>query len=267
MGRIYEALYGQQAPAETGPSVADAGSLGHSGLGAGNLPPGSLPPGYEQALFTALEGDFKQHKVWSRQLRKTAIALDELAPQQPGLGSLVMLSGAASHAGTTTVAKNLSHTVSLVRPRSRTLLLDFNPRNRDKNRALTADLMRALSFWSAEQLLANLPAGDVLLVDVGLDDEACKSLGVDDALQQFIDLARAHFDTLFFDTPEFNRYPVCDSLGRIADGVVLVVPCQRARIPALNASQTDMEQLGINLLGVILNYRQYPLPRWLMRFI
>jgi len=250
MGSIYEALYGQAADEQ----VEDAEYI---------ISEPAVDEKVSDRLFQELGDDFKQDKRWSRELKKTAVVLSGMDSPDAEKAKVVMLSGSERKAGTTTVARNLSKILTAINPKARILLMDFNP-----SKGGGADsLSLSLEDGSPSSFLERIPEGDVLLVNAGFDTDTCKEVGLSLEIQEFIELAQDYFDTIIFDTPAFNRYPICDPLARCADCVVLVVPCLKARLPALNALQSDMEQLGINLLGMVLNYRRYPLPAWLLRFL
>ena len=71
---------------------------------------------------------------------------------------------------------------------------------------------------------------------------------------------------IIIDAPPFFAAPETFSLAKASDGVVLILRAGVSRHPAVNALVSDLDQLGIPVLGTVLNYRQYPIPQWLLRF-
>ena len=219
-------------------------------------------------LFKVLDDDYPKNRAWSRELKKTAVTMDQLLESHSDNGKIIMITGAATDEGKPVVPKNLGTVLSAIYHSAKILIMDFNPIERSDDESEFVDTLReATSLTQASELLEAVPDVDVITVDVGMDIESCRELNFSVDLQNFIEDARNHFDIILFDTPPYNQFPVCDRLGRIADGVALVVPCSNARIPSLDAIKVDMEQLGINLMGVILNHREHPLPLWLMRLL
>jgi hypothetical protein len=48
---------------------------------------------------------------------------------------------------------------------------------------------------------------------------------------------------------------------------VLVLKSGESRYPALNGLVSDLDALGIKVIGTVLNFRQYPIPRWILKYI
>ena len=86
-------------------------------------------------------------------------------------------------------------------------------------------------------------------------------------LKQFMQTAKEIYEFVFADFPPFSRTPECYSVAKLCDGVVFVLRAGEVRYPALNAQVFDLEQLGIKVLGTVLNFRRFPIPRWLLKFI
>ncbi len=248
MGRIYDAMYGREESTDL--------------VAVDNV---WVPePTYTvDTLFWPLEDHFVPVKSWSRQLKKTSIAISDLLQHKQDDHYCVMITGFVDNSDTSEVAKNLASTMNMMEDHTRVLVMEFSASSQPSD----SSLLRQLSHTSADHLLSVSPPPGVYSVDVGLSLQDVKGVGLPAGLKDFITHAKKHFDRVVLDAPTFGKHSVCDALGRVADGAVVVVPCSRTRLPALRAVQTDMEHLGINLLGVVLNQRQYPLPKWLLRFI
>ena len=76
---------------------------------------------------------------------------------------------------------------------------------------------------------------------------------------------REEFDHVLVDTPPMNRYPDALLLGRLADGVVLVVDSNSTRRESARVAKENLESAKISILGAVLNRRTYPIPEALYR--
>lgn len=85
--------------------------------------------------------------------------------------------------------------------------------------------------------------------------------------REFINAARLKHRAIVIDAPPFFAAPETFSLAKASDGVVIVLRAGLSRYSAVNALIADLEQLGIYVLGTVLNYRQYPIPKMLLKFM
>ena len=85
--------------------------------------------------------------------------------------------------------------------------------------------------------------------------------------RDLMDEARKAYDIIIVDSPPFAAAPETYSLAKAGGGVVLILRCGEVRYSAVNALVADLEQLGISIVGVVLNYRQYPIPKWLLKIL
>ncbi len=250
MGRIYQALYGRGGGDGEGTNGTDSTQQ-------------IAEPVLQDGFFQALDPGQSLHKRWGRQLRKTAVAIESLLQVDKEKGYIVMLTGCVERAGTSAVVENLACTMSLTGQVARVLIVDCNL----YRQPASDSLLNYLDSYDAASLLAAPIVDGVYRVEAGISELQGREMGLPMGLQNFLTQARSHFDCILIDAPTFGQTPLSDALGKSADGVVLVVPCSRVRLPALHAMQADMEHLGVEFLGVLLNQRQYPLPKWLLRFI
>jgi Mrp family chromosome partitioning ATPase len=132
--------------------------------------------------------------------------------------------------------------------------------------AMTLD-RAMMEGYSVDDVLSGCDSEGIFRMLVSSSDEQGRSAMISHQLREFISQAREHFDWVLLDMPKQGSTPLADSLGRVVDGVAIVANTGGTRVPAINAVEEDMEQLGINLLGVILNFRKYPIPSWLLRFL
>lgn len=82
-----------------------------------------------------------------------------------------------------------------------------------------------------------------------------------DRLQAF----RSEFDYTLIDCPALKESYEAAMLAPIADGLVLVVEADRTRRDQIRRAQQAIGMSNGNLLGLVLNKRQYLVPNWLYR--
>jgi Mrp family chromosome partitioning ATPase len=79
--------------------------------------------------------------------------------------------------------------------------------------------------------------------------------------------ARQLFAIILIDVPPFNRCAESYLLASESDGVVFVLKSGEVRKPAVAALRSELQRMGINVIGSILTFRRYPLPQWLIRLL
>ena len=86
-----------------------------------------------------------------------------------------------------------------------------------------------------------------------------------DRFRERIEELRKDFSYVLIDAPPVNAYSDTTLLGRMADGLVMVVEANRTRRElTLNAKET-LEAAGVRLFGIVLNKRTFPIPGALYR--
>jgi Mrp family chromosome partitioning ATPase len=87
------------------------------------------------------------------------------------------------------------------------------------------------------------------------------------AFDDFLTRARERFDHVVVDAPPLQSHPESLLLCRKSDSVVLVVRAGRTRHQTAAWARQQIENVGGNLAGVVLNRRRYYIPRWLYRML
>jgi len=75
------------------------------------------------------------------------------------------------------------------------------------------------------------------------------------------------FDYVIVDAPAASLYADAAFLGRLVDGVVLVVEAGATRRHTAQKAKHDLESAGAAVLGVVLNKRTYPIPESIYRVL
>ena len=68
------------------------------------------------------------------------------------------------------------------------------------------------------------------------------------------------FDYVLVLCPPPSAYPEAQILGRLADGMVLVVEANSTPRNTAVQLKAELEEAGVRLLGTVLNNRTFPIP-------
>ncbi|MBZ5705168.1 MAG: CpsD/CapB family tyrosine-protein kinase [Acidobacteriia bacterium] len=74
---------------------------------------------------------------------------------------------------------------------------------------------------------------------------------------------RAEFDYVLIDTPPTNLYADAITLGRLSDGMILVLQSNATKREAAMKAKESCEIAQVRLLGAVLNKRTFPIPQQL----
>ncbi len=72
---------------------------------------------------------------------------------------------------------------------------------------------------------------------------------------------RAEFDIVIVDAPPLAHYADAIALGRLSDGVVLVIEAESTRKESALAAVESLRSSEVKVLGAVLNKRVYPIPQ------
>jgi len=258
MGKIFEAMYGAD-----GESVENDNGASNQQVVEERVE--NSVRRYPDNLILPLGRTFDGNAKWRRDMRKVTINLMVQADPEEVGGKSVMFSGMSRGVGTTTVASQVAKILAAEYPRHRVLILDVRDSGSSAD-AMTLDRAMMEGF-RAEDILEGCEGEGIFRMLVSSSDDQGRSAMISHHVREFIAKAREEFDWVLLDMPQQGSTPLADSLGRIVDGVAIVANTGVTRVPAINAVEEDMEQLGIKLLGVILNFRKYPIPSWLLKFL
>lgn len=88
-----------------------------------------------------------------------------------------------------------------------------------------------------------------------------------EALRARITELRSDFDYVLIDTPPANLYADCLTIGRLADGTILVLQSNASRRESALKAKESFENAHVRLLGAVLNKRTYPIPQNLYNWL
>lgn len=86
-----------------------------------------------------------------------------------------------------------------------------------------------------------------------------------DVLSRRLDQLRATFDFAVIQAPAAGCNGIASLLGRLADGVILVIEAHQTRRIAARKTLLDLKAADARLLGIVLRGRTFPIPEKLYR--
>lgn len=93
--------------------------------------------------------------------------------------------------------------------------------------------------------------------------QADLALASSDKLQALITQLKVHYDLILMPSAGVMQSGAALGLGKLADGVVIVVEAEKTRAPVVQQVLQQMVDAGVTVLGAILNKRNYYIPGWL----
>lgn len=201
---------------------------------------------------------------WSLEVQKIVFHLrpDMSNPDAP---RNIVFSGVQRGPGVSTICYLVAHHLATEGYQNRVLYVNFNPA------AMAPVMQNADATFQIGQELSESEVcifDDSTLTTVAIRSENKQAVSIASGwLYEFIAHAKTQFDWILVDAPPFFASPETYSVARACDGVVLVLKSGETRYPALKALVADLNSLGIPIMGTVLNFRQYPLPKWLLRYV
>lgn len=185
-----------------------------------------------------------------------------LLPMQGGERPRVLvISSVSPGEGKTTVASNMA--IALAGAAGRVLLIDGDRRRGRLHRVFGCANDQGLSELLLQQSMGNSPVPDGYLVttmvpNLFLLPSGRATLHTSDPfystrMEGLIDHFRSKFDSVIIDTAPLLHLPDARILGRLTDGVVLVLRAARVRRESVAAAEQRLHQDGVPVLGTVLN--------------
>lgn len=224
--------------------------------------PAKTPPGRSAVKLRSPPPLPSLPSRWVLEIQKIVFHLAESAPADVECPT-ILFSGVQRKVGTTTVSYIAAHQLAVEYGDLKVLYIDCR-----LDTAGVEDSDKYVTIIKVGDPIdpAWFDAGTSTLrrISVRLGDG--RSAAVARWFREFIGTARQTHRAIIIDAPPFFAAPETFSLAKASDGVVLILRAGVSRHPAVNALVSDLDQLGIPVLGTVLNYRQYPIPQWLLRF-
>ena len=78
--------------------------------------------------------------------------------------------------------------------------------------------------------------------------------------KSFLDLVKTEFEFIFLDIPPLLHYAEGITLSKLCDGVILIVRAGQTRLEVVEEAKRLLKKANVNLLGAILNRREFYIP-------
>jgi Mrp family chromosome partitioning ATPase len=86
-------------------------------------------------------------------------------------------------------------------------------------------------------------------------------------ISSFFNDLRNHFDYILIDSAPMNKSQESLTVTRSVDGVILVVEAESTRYQVVEKTVDLIRKNDANILGVVLNKRRYPIPKFIYRWL
>ena len=184
-------------------------------------------------------------------------------------GKTVMVCSSDNGEGASTIACGLALAGSLPCGADRVALVDFNLRSPDLHNILSLDR----SLGVGQVLLEGMdPQIVVQNVKEGLDVFATGVLGGKgpdifrgDSMSRFMEYLTGKYDQVIVDVASVNHYPDAQVLAGTIKDVIVVAHSEYTPREAVAQARKRLEAGGGRVVGIVLNMRTYPIPRFLYR--
>jgi Mrp family chromosome partitioning ATPase len=102
--------------------------------------------------------------------------------------------------------------------------------------------------------------GKLWVMPAGLHTTNVHALLTSESLQARIAELRSEFDNVLVDAPAINPYADACALGKLSDGMILVLQSNATRRESARKAKEMIELAQVRLLGAVLNKRTFPIP-------
>lgn len=205
-------------------------------------------------------GTFEDNK-WVRALNKIVSTMMNDYREKGGAFVFV---GATAKVGASTVSYWASRLLASFDSEQKTLYISLLEKNKSSQLDIIDELIE--KKYTVQDLVDSLGEANFNHLTLNIDKTHWHAPITPRIIARIAKIAKEKYRWIVVDAPPMVEVPGIYALGSEVDGTVLVARAQTTRIPTLNAISKDLDECGANLLGVVLNRRVFPLPRFLMKF-
>ncbi len=181
----------------------------------------------------------------------------------PDAPRAVVFSGVAHGDGASWITANAAMTLAAQTTAS-ICVVDANLRTPSLHRFFQVEnrvgLVDAITQPGPVKSFAQQISGSNLWVLTSGSQESAAALNSEMLRARIADL-RAEFDYVLIDAPPANLYADAITLGRLSDGIILVLQSNSTRREAALKAKEGCENANVRLLGAVLNKRTFPIPQ------
>ncbi|MCL4250839.1 MAG: polysaccharide biosynthesis tyrosine autokinase [Anaerolineae bacterium] len=221
---------------------------------------GRIPPIRRKYRKDVFGGDARAAEAF-RRLRTNLINLANLngstGDSGPHQGKLILLASAIPGDGKSTIAANLAR--SLARNQQSVVLVDADMRRPTQHTIFgisnDGDSLSnvLLEKSSIDEATEGVGMQNLKLVPAGVSTFNSTELLASQKMAALTNHLLEHFDVVIFDGPAILAAPDSVALAALVDGVILVVDPKRTSQKIVDMAREELDQVGANVLGVVLN--------------
>ncbi|BAZ46071.1 lipopolysaccharide biosynthesis protein [Chondrocystis sp. NIES-4102] len=167
----------------------------------------------------------------------------------------IVVTSSTPQEGKSTISANLA--ASMAQVGNKVLLVDANLHNPSQARIWDTQNHRGLSNVIYEQLDPRMVIEEVMpnldLLTSGTLGSSPATLLDSQRMRMLMDYWSERYDFVIFDTPSLDLTADAPIMGRIADGVLLVVKPGNIERSQATFTKEVLEQSGLNMLGIVFN--------------
>lgn len=118
---------------------------------------------------------------------------------------------------------------------------------------------------SLDTVLQSLLNLDLRLIAIGDKGKVAWIPSDTERLRPLLESLKAQFEFVFLDIPPLLHYAEGTALCKLCDGVILVVRAGETRWEVVEEAKRFLDKAGVNLLGAVLNRREFFIPEGVYR--
>jgi capsular exopolysaccharide synthesis family protein len=172
--------------------------------------------------------------------------------------------------GNSTVLMHFSQT--LAAEGSKVLLVDANLRDSNLHKAFHLQRENGLTELVSEQrprdfdhFIKETSLENLYVITSGSPHPNPCSVFESDYFGTLLDQLKVQWDWVLIDSPAITSCSDSNALASKVDGIILVIQAEKTRWEVGQEIRAQLENCGGRILGVILNKRRLPIPRWIYR--
>jgi capsular exopolysaccharide synthesis family protein len=182
---------------------------------------------------------------------------------------VVVFSGVEAGDGSSSICAHVGETLAS-QVQGAVCVVDANLRTPSIHRYFRMDNIGGLTDAMAQSqpvrdFAQQLPGGRLWILTSGSQSSDPGGVLTSERFRSLLNELRAEFDFVVIDAPSVNLYADATVLGKLADGVVLVVQANSTRREAAKKAKESLASANVRLLGAVLNKRTFPIPQALYR--
>lgn len=181
---------------------------------------------------------------------------------------ILLFTAAVGEEGVSTVVSQYAEMLS--RRGERVLLVDGNPRHPSLHRHFHAQDAPGLAEYvarsaSREAVVHATGFANLSLVPLGRCSDRSQAERITEALGEFLQELSGHYEYVLVDADFVGSPFLSQGAVAAADGVVFVIRAGKTNRQVAGRACDTVRRIGGEILGVVLNRRQFPIPEFLYR--